>query len=124
MAYSICQFVWDVGFSCVSAAELATAWMLLGAFPHAAHLWLESSQASWEGSLCVGCSVPHAALCWRTDLVSFYGLEALASLTNSAVKSGLLVRACLCSCMCTHRLSRGHQPNSSPTFRDADTHGV
>lgn len=45
--------VGDVGFSCVSAAELAAAWMLLGAFPHAAHLWLESSQASWEGfSLC------------------------------------------------------------------------
>ena len=61
----------DVGFSCVSAAELAVAWMLLGAFP----LWLISgwnpARLPGRGSLCVGCSVPHAALCWRIDLISF-----------------------------------------------------
>lgn len=119
----------DVGISCISAAELAVAWMLLGAFPPVAHLWPESSQTSWEGVLllCVGgCSVPQASLCWRTDLISFLW-PGSSCLSNKLCceKWPLGVCLCLCSCMCTHTQALTCAPaNSSLTFHDADTCGA
>ena len=114
------------------AAFLLQSWRWLGCYWVPSLLWLISGQnparlpgrglelAVFGGALC------HMLPCARGQIsFPFYGLEALASLINSAVKSGLLVCAFVCAHVCAHTQAVTCAPaNSSLTFHDADTCGA